>query len=101
MCPGTVDPVTKLARVLPTMQLAVGPIDRPVKDELKVESTDSPVEEVSEPLVSPNIEGTLEGDRTIVNVIADHPSLPLIAASGIDTTVKVRQETIMLLNCPH
>ena len=43
----------------------------------------------------------LEGDSTIVNVIEDHPSLPLIAASGIDTTVKVRQETIMLLNCPH
>lgn len=32
----------------------------------------------------------LEGDGTVVNVIEDHPHLPLVAVSGIDTTVKVR-----------
>lgn len=32
----------------------------------------------------------LEGDGSVVNVIEDHPHLPLIAVSGIDTTVKVR-----------
>ncbi|KAJ6539383.1 WD40-repeat-containing domain protein [Mycena capillaripes] len=31
----------------------------------------------------------LEGDSTIVNVIEGHPHLPLFAASGIDTTVKL------------
>lgn len=31
----------------------------------------------------------LEGDESIVNVIESHPRLPLIAVSGIDTTVKV------------
>ncbi|KAK7061751.1 WD repeat protein iqw1 [Favolaschia claudopus] len=31
----------------------------------------------------------LEGDSSIVNVIEGHPHLPLFAASGIDTTVKV------------
>ncbi|KIP04882.1 hypothetical protein PHLGIDRAFT_108939 [Phlebiopsis gigantea 11061_1 CR5-6] len=31
----------------------------------------------------------LEGDGTVVNVIEDHPSLPLLAVSGIDTTVKL------------
>ena len=32
----------------------------------------------------------LEGDSTVVNVIEGHPHLPLVAVSGIDTTVKVR-----------
>lgn len=32
----------------------------------------------------------LEGDQHIVNVIESHPHLPLVAVSGIDTTVKVR-----------
>lgn len=31
----------------------------------------------------------LEGDGTVVNVIEGHPHLPLVAVSGIDTTVKV------------
>ncbi len=32
----------------------------------------------------------LEGDSSVVNVIEGHPHLPLVAVSGIDTTVKVR-----------
>jgi WD40 repeat protein len=32
----------------------------------------------------------LEGDSATVNVIEGHPHLPLFAASGLDTTVKVR-----------
>lgn len=31
----------------------------------------------------------LEGDGSVVNVMEPHPSLPIIAVSGIDTTVKV------------
>lgn len=31
----------------------------------------------------------LEGDGIVVNVIEAHPYLPLVAVSGIDTTVKV------------
>lgn len=31
----------------------------------------------------------LDGDKHVVNVIEGHPHLPLIAVSGIDTTVKV------------
>lgn len=31
----------------------------------------------------------LEGDGSIVNVIEGHPTLPLVAVSGIDTTVKL------------
>lgn len=30
-----------------------------------------------------------EGDDSVVNVIEGHPHLPLVAVSGIDTTVKV------------
>lgn len=33
--------------------------------------------------------GIYEGDGSIVNVIEGHPSLPLLAVSGIDTTIKV------------
>ena len=39
----------------------------------------------------------LEGDGSVVNVIEPHPHLPLIAVSGIDTTVKVREA----LSHPH
>ncbi|KXN89623.1 WD repeat protein iqw1 [Leucoagaricus sp. SymC.cos] len=35
------------------------------------------------------LNGIYEGDGSIVNVIEGHPSLPLIAVSGIDTTVKL------------
>lgn len=35
------------------------------------------------------LHGIYEGDGSIVNVIEGHPRLPLIAVSGIDTTVKV------------
>ena len=40
----------------------------------------------------------LEGDGSVVNVIEGHPHLPLVAVSGIDTTVKVRlrQESLSL-----
>ncbi|KAF9222001.1 WD40 repeat-like protein [Gyrodon lividus] len=31
----------------------------------------------------------LEGDDTVVNVIEGHPTLPLVAVSGIDTTIKL------------
>ncbi|KAL5527685.1 hypothetical protein ACEPAG_6486 [Sanghuangporus baumii] len=33
--------------------------------------------------------GIYEGDQAVVNVIEGHPRLPLIACSGIDTTVKL------------
>ncbi|KAH7914318.1 WD40-repeat-containing domain protein [Hygrophoropsis aurantiaca] len=36
-----------------------------------------------------NILNVLEGDGNVVNVIEGHPHLPLIAVSGIDTTVKL------------
>lgn len=35
------------------------------------------------------LEGIWEGDSSVVNVIEQHPSLPLCAVSGIDSTVKV------------
>lgn len=35
------------------------------------------------------LEGIWEGDGSVVNVIEQHPSLPLCAVSGIDSTVKV------------
>lgn len=35
------------------------------------------------------IHGIYEGDEAVVNVIESHPRLPLIACSGIDTTIKV------------
>lgn len=35
------------------------------------------------------LHGILEGDGSVVNVIEPHPRLPLIAVSGIDTTVKL------------
>ncbi|KZT26871.1 WD40 repeat-like protein [Neolentinus lepideus HHB14362 ss-1] len=35
------------------------------------------------------LHGIYEGDGSVVNVIEDHPNLPLIAVSGIDTTVKL------------
>jgi len=36
-----------------------------------------------------SLQGLFEGDGVVVNVIEGHPHLPLIAASGIDTTVKL------------
>ncbi|KAJ7507850.1 WD40 repeat-like protein [Mycena galericulata] len=36
-----------------------------------------------------NLQGLLEGDSVVTNVIEGHPHLPLIATSGIDTTVKL------------
>jgi WD repeat-containing protein 42A len=41
-----------------------------------------------------NLTGIYEGDGTVVNVIEGHPSLPLLAVSGIDTTVKVHHFTL-------
>ncbi|KAF9055315.1 WD40 repeat-like protein [Hymenopellis radicata] len=38
---------------------------------------------------SGHLHGIYEGDSSIVNVIEGHPHLPLIATSGIDTTVKL------------
>ncbi|PPQ94016.1 hypothetical protein CVT25_009864 [Psilocybe cyanescens] len=36
-----------------------------------------------------SLKGIYEGDGTVVNVIEGHPHFPLLAISGIDTTVKV------------
>jgi len=35
------------------------------------------------------LHGIYEGDSSVVNMVEGHPTLPLIAVSGIDTTVKV------------
>lgn len=35
------------------------------------------------------LHGIYEGDGSVVNVVEGHPHLPLVAVSGIDTTVKV------------
>ncbi|KZW04202.1 WD40 repeat-like protein [Exidia glandulosa HHB12029] len=35
------------------------------------------------------LQGIWEGDGSVVNVIESHPSLPLVATSGIDETVKI------------
>ena len=35
------------------------------------------------------LRGIYEGDEHVVNVIEQHPNLPLVACSGIDTTIKV------------
>ncbi|ETW83984.1 hypothetical protein HETIRDRAFT_170452 [Heterobasidion irregulare TC 32-1] len=35
------------------------------------------------------LHGVYEGDGSVVNVIESHPHLPLVAVSGIDTTVKL------------
>lgn len=37
-----------------------------------------------------SLQGIYEGDSSVVNVIEGHPHFPLVAVSGIDTTVKVR-----------
>lgn len=37
-----------------------------------------------------DVQGIYEGDGSVVNVIESHPHFPLLAVSGIDTTVKVR-----------
>lgn len=36
-----------------------------------------------------HLHGIYEGDGSVVNVIESHPHLPLVAVSGIDTTVKL------------
>ncbi|TFY82712.1 hypothetical protein EWM64_g1295 [Hericium alpestre] len=36
-----------------------------------------------------DLRGIYEGDGSVVNVIEGHPRLPLVAVSGIDTTVKL------------
>lgn len=36
------------------------------------------------------LHGIYEGDQHVVNVIEGHPYLPVVAVSGIDTSVKVR-----------
>lgn len=38
---------------------------------------------------SGKLNGIYEGDGSVVNVIEGHPTLPLVAVSGIDTTVKL------------
>lgn len=38
---------------------------------------------------SGKLHGIYEGDGSVVNVVEGHPFLPLIAVSGIDSTVKV------------
>ncbi|KAK0190897.1 WD40-repeat-containing domain protein [Armillaria mellea] len=38
---------------------------------------------------SGSLHGIYEGDGSVVNVIEGHPHLPLVAVSGIDTTVKL------------
>lgn len=35
------------------------------------------------------LHGIFEGDGSVVNVIESHPHLPIVAVSGIDTTIKV------------
>jgi len=35
------------------------------------------------------LEGIWKGDGQVVNVVEQHPSLPLVACSGIDSTVKI------------
>jgi WD repeat-containing protein 42A len=39
------------------------------------------------------LEGIWEGDGSVVNVIECHPFLPIVAVSGIDSTVKLFQPT--------
>ncbi len=57
---------------------------------------------------SGRLHGIYEGDGSVVNVIEAHPRLPLLAVSGIDTTVKVRfdwisysevQDDLHILSC--
>ncbi|WWC94713.1 hypothetical protein V866_001561 [Kwoniella sp. B9012] len=44
---------------------------------------------------SGRLEGIWEGDGSIVNVMEQHPTLPLVAVSGIDNTVKMFAPTHM------
>lgn len=43
------------------------------------------------------LHGIYEGDSTVVNVVEGHPHFALLAVSGIDTTVKVRFITILVI----
>ena len=42
------------------------------------------------------LSGIYEGDSSVVNVIEGHPRLPIVAVSGIDTTIKVSQRYLRL-----
>lgn len=43
------------------------------------------------------LHGIYEGDSSVVNVIEGHPYLPLVAVSGIDTTIKASAVSITIL----
>lgn len=47
------------------------------------------------------LHGIYEGDGSVVNMVEGHPHLPLVAVSGIDTTVKVRGSCMPLLFLIH
>lgn len=47
------------------------------------------------------LHGIYEGDGSVVNMVEGHPHLPLVAVSGIDTTVKVRGSCTPLLFLIH
>ena len=51
------------------------------------------------------LHGIYEGDGSVVNVIENHPRLPLIACSGIDTTIKVNYHsfpgTLLIRICSY
>ncbi|KAL1409988.1 hypothetical protein Q8F55_003988 [Vanrija albida] len=47
------------------------------------------------------LEGIWEGDGEVVNVMSQHPTLPVIAVSGIDNTVKVFAPTAARLADSH
>jgi WD repeat-containing protein 42A len=54
------------------------------------------------------VRGIYEGDSSVVNMVEGHPHLPLVAVSGIDTTVKVVRpplrwstELTYFLSCLH
>lgn len=47
------------------------------------------------------VHGIYEGDGSVVNMVEGHPTLPLIATSGIDHTVKVSISPICLQYHSH
>ncbi|WOO79274.1 Rho1 guanine nucleotide exchange factor 1 [Vanrija pseudolonga] len=51
--------------------------------------------------VTGRLEGIWEGDNEVVNVMSQHPTLPVIAVSGIDSTVKVFAPTASRLATSH
>ena len=50
-----------------------------------------------------SLHGIYEGDSSVVNMVEGHPQLPVIAVSGIDTTVKVSSSIFdkQYLNLEH